>query len=782
MLLPALAIALLSGCDTGHFSVDLQVVDERGAPVAGAWVRTPDQDVQTDADGEARLRRLDRPVMALVEADGALTEPVPLGRWDAEAGPVQVRLLDAEGRIVVHSTGDVMLGRRYVRPTEGEPLLDPQDDGASARAIVADLAPALGVADLVTANLETVVGDFPDEAAYPGKRWLLLTPPSALAALDELGVDLAGLANNHQRDWMDVGVQSTLAELDDWGLPRVGAGRDADEAAEAVILEVQGRRVGVLAFTSVNGDYVNDQYPGIGEEPPEEIPEEDAFAWEERTWGVPELGIPEEARRIGEAWALIVAQEELLVEADQALLWESASAIYPELQDWTARRGHGGANEWTNDSPDRIAELKSQCDLVVVQLHMGFQFAAAPSAALREVAAEAIAAGADLVIGHHPHVLQGAEWIDGRLVVWSLGNFAFDQDFLSTFSSAFLRTVWEGDQLVQARLIPLFLDRYRPVPIADGLAARALRGAWERSVAGATAERGSDLGVRTVPGVEAGQAPSFQFEHSTAVLGQDSPWTETLQVEIPVGGLAALPGDRLVRLDLSDAPPAGVEVGRSLGGLGDFEDQDGDSDAGEVPGWTWDSEDIVLMTRGALSGQQSLSLLRNGANEDRVSARMIARIAMPAHHLYADPEGLVPLDGEARYSLRLLAERHGPEARASLRLAMYHFDDLDPTEDPESILLRELELDFPVERAPGEILLDLPDEALLPVDGLQPNAVLLYVSLYPPERDATRVMLDDIELIEWRAADQQPEGWGALDWLRDGDGQGATVNVSTRGS
>ena len=84
-----------------------------------------------------------------------------------------------------------------------------------------------------------------------------------------------------------------------------------------------------------------------------------------------------------------------------------------------------------------------------------------PASSPVRAAHAAIDAGADLVVGHHPHVLQGFEWYKGRLIAYSLGNFVFDQDFLSTFPSVILRTIFEGNRMIDARIIPLTIDRYR---------------------------------------------------------------------------------------------------------------------------------------------------------------------------------------------------------------------------------------------------------------------------------------------------------------------------------
>ncbi len=766
----------LAGCDAGLLR--LRVVDEGGTPISGATVETPSSRWITGADGIVLVTPEERPALATVSAATFLAEPVPLGA--AESGTVDVRLLSSSGRFVLHSTGDVMMGRRYVTPEEGAPLLDPADDGESAEALVSDIAPALALADLVTVNLETVVGDFTDDEAYPGKRWLLQTPPSALSAFGPLGVDVAGLANNHQRDWMDAGVTSTLAELDARRVAHVGSGEDADTALDPLILDVDGVRVGIVAYTSVDGDYVNDQYPLDGDAAPDPLPADTAFQWEPRTWGAPEYGVDVADRRIGSAWAAIEDAEDQLSDTDRAALWASAVAVYPELQDWVARRGHGGAARWDDDAPARIAAVRERVDLLVVQLHMGYQFAAVPGEGVKDAAYAAVDAGADLVVCHHPHVLQGFEWYQDKLIAWSLGNFLFDQDFLSTFRSAFLRTVWEGGTLVQARIVPMMLDRYRPVPVVDGTGRDVARLLYEASLTDARSKRGDDLGVRPVAEGDGAPGPGFVFEHGTARLTDGAPDAERVEVSVGSTGIAALPRDALVRRRLVDDPAGGVLVGRDVSGFGSFEDESADVVAGAPEAalaWTWSSDDIVLDTLKPLAGRASLVYARDRWNDERVSARMIARVPLPAHRLYADGDGLVPRDGDATYSVRLLARREGDPATLTVRLVLYYFDDLNPTEDPESTVLGEVELSAEPGTATGELLLDVDPSAFAPVGGLRPNAALLYVSVEPPEAGASVVRVDDVALIEWRPAAEEPSGWGALDWVRAPAGTTLEVDV-----
>jgi len=80
-----------------------------------------------------------------------------------------------------------------------------------------------------------------------------------------------------------------------------------------------------------------------------------------------------------------------------------------------------------------IRDVKSRADTVIISIHWGNEYQAAPSTRQRSLAAMLSKAGADVIIGHHPHVIQPLEIIDrGKdktptLVFYSLGNAIFDQ-------------------------------------------------------------------------------------------------------------------------------------------------------------------------------------------------------------------------------------------------------------------------------------------------------------------------------------------------------------------
>src|SRR5262249_8861423 len=118
-------------------------------------------------------------------------------------------------------------------------------------------------ADVRTLNLETVVSDRPSDAAYPGKRFILRSRPEALRGVLALEATVASLANNHARDFLDVGIGDTLAALAHEKVPALGAA--VDDAPQApFVTDVRGARIGMLSFTSVDGTSVNEAYPQDG--------------------------------------------------------------------------------------------------------------------------------------------------------------------------------------------------------------------------------------------------------------------------------------------------------------------------------------------------------------------------------------------------------------------------------------------------------------------------------------------------------------------------------------
>jgi gamma-polyglutamate biosynthesis protein CapA len=76
-----------------------------------------------------------------------------------------------------------------------------------------------------------------------------------------------------------------------------------------------------------------------------------------------------------------------------------------------------------------VSRLASSTDLVIAQMHWGTEYQHEPAKNQITLAHKLIEAGADIVIGHHPHVISGVEIYQGKPIFYSLGNFVFDQYF-----------------------------------------------------------------------------------------------------------------------------------------------------------------------------------------------------------------------------------------------------------------------------------------------------------------------------------------------------------------
>jgi poly-gamma-glutamate synthesis protein (capsule biosynthesis protein) len=121
-----------------------------------------------------------------------------------------------------------------------------------------------------------------------------------------------------------------------------------------------------------------------------------------------------------------------------------------------------------------IAEARASGALVVVSIHWGAEYQSVPNARQRALADALIKAGAGLVWGHHPHVLQPAETMDcdlprGCPVLYSLGNAVFDQVGLpDTRRSALVFARMDDRGVIELRAIPFAMDvRHARLEAAD---------------------------------------------------------------------------------------------------------------------------------------------------------------------------------------------------------------------------------------------------------------------------------------------------------------------------
>jgi poly-gamma-glutamate capsule biosynthesis protein CapA/YwtB (metallophosphatase superfamily) len=254
------------------------VVGPQGAPVSGASVSTDDGRATT-TDPAGRFTLPGPAAWLTVHAQGWLTR----SRVGAPGDPVVVRLLqDRPGTITLAFGGDAMFGRRYFDPAEDGSmagLLSSSSDTAAHLALLRQVAPLLRGADLTTVNLESPLADdpYPDPtqprpaAFHPTKDYVFASSPVAARALAEVGVDVVGLANNHEYDRLQAGVGSTIEALEEAGFRPghgfFGDGARARDAWVPAVREVDGQRVAFVGCTSITGtehavSYVADRHKG----------------------------------------------------------------------------------------------------------------------------------------------------------------------------------------------------------------------------------------------------------------------------------------------------------------------------------------------------------------------------------------------------------------------------------------------------------------------------------------------------------------------------------------
>jgi poly-gamma-glutamate synthesis protein (capsule biosynthesis protein) len=133
---------------------------------------------------------------------------------------------------------------------------------------------------------------------------------------------------------------------------------------------------------------------------------------------------------------------------------------------------------------DRIAEdiraIRKQVDWIVVNYHWGEELAEYPADLQIQLAHHTIDVGADLVVGHHPHVLQGAEIYKGRPIAYSLGNFIFGGNSRSDYDTAVLKVALRDKQM-KVEFLPVEVTQYQPRIVSGDRGEQILNQLRERS-------------------------------------------------------------------------------------------------------------------------------------------------------------------------------------------------------------------------------------------------------------------------------------------------------------
>jgi len=207
------------------------------------------------------------------------------------------------------------------------------------------LSSRLSSADVLIGNLEGPLTE--RESVFPGKC-SLRSRPEYVEGLVAGGFSAVSLANNHILDSGDKGLRDTLDNLEHHGVKHAGI-VDGPAGQTPAIIEVKGKRIGLLAYCDVTIDspfYFPDVSPGVAR-------------------------------------------------------FELESTV------------------------SEVSRLSDRVDTTVVSLHWGIENLSYPSPAQVQAAHALVDAGAQLVLGHHPHVVQGIERYRKGCIAYCLGNWVF---------------------------------------------------------------------------------------------------------------------------------------------------------------------------------------------------------------------------------------------------------------------------------------------------------------------------------------------------------------------
>lgn len=324
--------------------------------VIGVSVITGDDSVKAQSKAEEMEQAIEK-VLGVSEAEGE-NEP----EWDAKE-PVRIELATEAAKetsvpektevepeaeeITLLFAGDVYLSNH---------VLSAYDKAGGIHGVLDEgIRAEIEAADIFMVNQEFPFTERGTQAA--DKQYTFRLPHDRLHIMNEMGIDIVTLANNHILDFGPEGITDSIAALNEAGIKYVGAGENLEEAKKLEIIEVGGRKIGFLGTSRV---------------------------------------------------------------------YMAAS--------WAAGENHPGVFS-TYDPTLPLEEIKKADELVdylVVYVHWGVERETSPQKYQRVMGQQYIDAGADIVIGSHPHVLQPLEFYNEKPIMFSMGNFVFGSSIPST--------------------------------------------------------------------------------------------------------------------------------------------------------------------------------------------------------------------------------------------------------------------------------------------------------------------------------------------------------------
>jgi len=344
------------------------------------------------------------------------------GGWDSAAGK--------QGEMVFVATGDSIINRRL--STAALPGVD-------------RMFGLIRKADAAFTNFETQIHDFNLAGAQQSGGTYMGSPGFVTDELAWAGFDLLGLANNHANDYGVDGMRSTLAALAQTKFIYAGVGENLALARRPGYLDTPKGRVALISVASTFPDAIiaGAQRPDMRGRPGiDPLRHSTTYTVTQETYDtLAKLKGPPSAN-MGENGG-----EE---SKDGSLSWSGAKYVVGSEIGISTK-----ANK--RDLEELVAEVRNarqQADWVMVSIHAHESATPAergkPAQFTVEFAHAMIDAGADMMVAHGPHILRGIEVYKGKPILYSMGNFIFENDLVDLQPADNYEKVSLGDEALPA--------------------------------------------------------------------------------------------------------------------------------------------------------------------------------------------------------------------------------------------------------------------------------------------------------------------------------------------
>lgn len=252
---------------------------------------------------------------------------------------------------------------------------------------IEDIAPVFKSSDLSLVNLETSISTRGEKEK--DKQFTFRADPKYLQVLQNCGIYMVSLANNHSLDFGVEALEDTFSSLNERDITYIGAGRNMDEAAKATYVSKNNLKLAFIGSSRV----------------------------------IPVAGWNAGSKKTGVA----TTYDPAIINAE-------------------------------------IKKAKAVSDFVICYIHWGEEGKNMPVDHQKQLAHSYIDNGADVVIGSHPHVLQGIEYYKDKLIIYSLGNLIFTDMYKKT---AIATVTFDSSKKANLKITPFEIINFKPTLIKD---------------------------------------------------------------------------------------------------------------------------------------------------------------------------------------------------------------------------------------------------------------------------------------------------------------------------